>query len=185
VKEGVIAMLKGESVILRPVHQTDLQRLYEFHQDIANRGPYFPIGVMPEPIFQAKFSETGFWQEDDGMLLIVDGDDTIIGHVEFFRTVRYLDELELSYHIYSKNHSGKGIATEAVELMSGYLFDRKKQNRIRLIIHPDNSASKRVAEKCGYRFEGTNRGAWFHKGRNHDVDVYALLRDEFYERPNR
>jgi RimJ/RimL family protein N-acetyltransferase len=91
-----------------------------------------------------------------------------------------LDELELSYHIYSSDHAGKGIATEAVKLLTGYLFDRLKYNRIRLIIHPDNAASKRVAEKCGYKFEGTARGAWFHKGRNHDVDVFALLRDEYY-----
>lgn len=172
-------MLNGESITLRPVRETDLGELYEFHQDIENRGPYFPIGVLPEPVFRRKFSKTGFWQDDEGMLLMVDDNDDILGHIEFFRTVSYLDELELSYHVYSAEHSGKGIATESVRLMTGYLFDRLKHNRIRLIIHPDNDASKRVAEKCGYQYEGIHRGAWFHQGRNQDVEVYALLRDEY------
>lgn len=173
-------MLKGEKIELRPVRESDLDRLYDFHQDIANRGSYFPIGVLPEPVFQRRFQETGFWEEDNGMLLIVSHDDEIIGHIEFFQTVPYLDELELSYHIYANEHQGKGIATEAVQLTTGYLFDRRKENRIRLIIHPDNTGSKRVAEKSEYKYEGIARGAWFHRGRSQDVEVHALLRDEHY-----
>jgi RimJ/RimL family protein N-acetyltransferase len=165
------------------VRETDLDRLYEFHQDIANRGEYFPIGVVSEPAFKRAFHETGFWQDKEGMLLIVSDTDEILGHIEFFITVAYLDELELSYHIYSQEHHGKGIATDAVKLMTGYLFDRKKNNRIRLIIHPDNLASKRIAEKCGYRFEGVARGAWFHEGRSKDVEVHAILRADHYQSP--
>lgn len=173
-------MLKGKNITLRTVREPDLEQLYDFHQDIENRGTYFPTGVMAEPVFRKRFAETGFWKDDSGMLLIVGSADDIIGHIEFYPTISYLDEIELSYIIYSDAHTGKGVATEAVKLMTGYLFDRKKINRIRLIIHPDNAASKRVAEKSGYKHEGKFRGAWFHKGRNHDVDVFALLRDEYY-----
>jgi len=173
-------MLRGNVIRLRTVRESDLDRLYEFHQDIANRGDYYPIGVMAEPVFRRRFAETGFWENRDGMLVIVDHAGEILGHIEFFQTVNYLDELELAYHIYSRDHDGKGIATEALRLMTGYLLDRKKHNRIRLIIHPGNAASKRVAEKCGYTYEGIMRGAWFHRGRSHDVEVYAILRDEYY-----
>lgn len=173
-------MLQGEVIRLRTVRQSDIERLYEFHHDIANRGDYFPIGVMAEPVFQRQFSETGFWEDMEGMLLIVNDSDDILGHIEFYRTVGYLDELELSYHIYTQQHYGQGIASDAVRLLTGYLFDRKKTNRIRLIIHPDNLASKRVAEKCGYQFEGIARGAWYHRGRNHDVEVHAILREDHY-----
>lgn len=171
-------MLKSKKISLRPVRERDLDCLYGYHQDIDNRGPYFPLGVMPEPVFRRKFRETGFWGEDEGLLLVVTGDEQIVGHVEFFQTVSYLDELELSYQIYGKDHRGKGIATEAVLLITRYLFDCRKHNRIRLIIHPENTASKRVAEKCGFRREGVARGAWFHRGRNLDVEVYAVLRNE-------
>lgn len=174
-------MLKGNVIRLRTVRETDLEALYQFHLDISNRGEFFPIGVMAEPAFKNRFQQTGFWQENDGMLIIVDEASEILGHIEFFKTVPYLDEIELSYHIYNSKYQGKGVATDAVKLMTGYLFDRKKINRIRLIIHPENHASKRVAEKCGYKFEATARGAWFHRGRSQNVEVYAKLREEQYQ----
>ncbi len=173
-------MLKGSVITLRTVREHDLDRLYEFHHDIENRGDYFPKGVLSEAVFKHRFQETGFWEKNEGMLLIVNDTDEILGHIEFFQTVTYLDELELSYQVYNSEHRGRGVASEAVALMTGYLFDRMKHNRIRLIIHPDNLASKRIAEKCGYQFEGLARGAWFNQGRNHDVAVYALLRGDHY-----
>lgn len=35
-------MLKGKSIILRPVRETDIDPLYMYHLDIDNRGDYFP-----------------------------------------------------------------------------------------------------------------------------------------------
>jgi ribosomal-protein-alanine N-acetyltransferase len=173
-------MLKGKNIQLRPMREADLDLVYDYHVDIANRGAYFPMGVLAQPVFRKRFQETGFWEKNEGMLLIVTHEGEIVGHIEFFPTVSYLDELELSYHIYTQQHRGQGIATQAVQLMTGYLFDNKKHNRIRLIIHPDNEASKRVAEKCGYKYEGIARGAWFHEGRSQDVAVYALLREDYH-----
>lgn len=173
-------MLKGKGIHLRVVRESDLDRLYAFHLDIANRGDYYPVGVMSEPAFKSRFQQTGFWEDKEGTLLIINDAGDILGHIEFFHTVSYLDELELSYQLYSSEHYGQGIITEAVKLITGYLFDRKKNNRIRLVIHPDNLASKRVAEKCGFQYEGTARGAWFHRGQNRDVEIYALLREDYY-----
>ena len=62
--------------------------------------------------------------------------------------------------------------------MTDYLFATKKQHRIQLVIVPENAASRRIAEKCGFQLEGTARGAFFNDGRNQDVLIYALLRDD-------
>jgi [ribosomal protein S5]-alanine N-acetyltransferase len=170
-------VLTGDVISLRPVSQADLDQLYRFHIDIRNRGDYFPLGIASETVFKRRFQETGLWSDAEGMLLIVDpATDAVLGHIEFFRTVNYLDELELSYQLYAREHDRKGVVTDAVRLLTAYLFDSKRFNRIRLIIHPDNAASRRVAEKCGFLHEGTARGAWFHQGRSHDVEVYAQTR---------
>lgn len=171
-------MLKGRTITLRPVRAEDLDALYAFHVDIDNRGEFFPRGILAQPAFQKHFHEDGFWSRDEGMLVIANQNETIIGHIEFFKTVNYLDEYELSYQIYSPEHRGKGAATEAVSLLVRYLFETKRMNRIRLVIHPGNLASRRLAEKCGFKHEGTARGAWYNKGKHQDVEIYAILHDD-------
>lgn len=172
-------MLQGDQIRLRQVREGDLERMYDFHEDIANRGAFYPVGVFGWPAFRERYEKTGFWERKEGLLLIVGFDDAILGHIEFFETVSYLDEIEIGYILYSREHAGRGIATEAVTLLSDYLFGRFKVNRIRLVIHPDNAASRRVAEKAGFTLESIARGAWYHRGSNHDVEIWALLRAEW------
>ncbi len=90
----------------------------------------------------------------------------------------------LVYQLFGSDHAGKGYTTEAVNLLVHYLFGRKRVNRMQLNIHPDNSASKRVAEKCGFTFEGLMRGCWFHQGEYHDLEIWSLLREEATNRLN-
>jgi RimJ/RimL family protein N-acetyltransferase len=173
-------MLKGRLITLRPVLESDLDQLYAYHTDIDTRGDYYPRGIVSETAFKKRFHESGYWEKDEGTLLICDETGQVIGYIEFFKTVNYLDEYELGYLIFSTEHRGKGATTEAVNLMVRYLFETKRMNRIRLIIHPDNAASRRVAEKCGFRHEGTARGAWFNNGKHQDVEVYAILRGDVF-----
>jgi RimJ/RimL family protein N-acetyltransferase len=172
------SMLKGTSITLRPVREADLEGLFAFHVDITNRGDCYPRGILSQPKFNKRFHDTGFWNKDDGLLVIVNDTDEIVGHIEFFKTVDYLAEYELSYILYNAADRGRGTMTEAVNLMVRYLFETKTVNRIRLIIHPDNAASRRLAEKCHFQHEGTARGAWYNKGTHQDVEVYAILHDE-------
>jgi RimJ/RimL family protein N-acetyltransferase len=120
------------------------------------------------------------------MLLIVTAKDEVAGHIEFFRPVSYWDAFELSYQLYDERHAGRGYASEAVELLVDYLFGAKREHRIHLVIVPENAASRRIAEKCGFVLEGTVRGAFFNDGRNQDVLLYSLLRTDprpWHDRP--
>ena len=171
-------MLKGKLTTLRPVRESDLEALYAFHVDISNRGEFFPRGILAQPVFHKQFSDHGYWSKEEGLLVIVNHVGEVIGHIEFYKTLNYLDEYELSYILYSSEYRGQGVMTEAVNLMVRYLLESKNINRIRLVIHPGNTASRHVAEKCGFQHEGTARGAWYNKGHHHDVEIYAILHDE-------
>jgi ribosomal-protein-alanine N-acetyltransferase len=172
-------MLHGRLIQLRPVRDGDLDAMYAAHVNIADRGPHFPLGVLSEPAFRHEFAEHGFWKPDEGTLLIVTSDTgEMAGHIEFFRAVSYWDAFELSYQLYGDRYAGRGYATEAVQLLVDHLFAAKQRYRIQLVIVPANTASCRVAEKCGFTLEGTVRGAFFNDGRNHDVLLYSLLRTD-------
>lgn len=163
---------------LRPVREVDLDALYDAHTDIHNRGAYFPLGVMSQTAFRSEFAEHGFWQKTEGMLVIETADGEIAGHIEFFRPVSYWDAFELSYQLYAEGYADRGFVTEAVQLLTDYLFGVKKEHRIQLVIVAENLASRRIADKCGFVLEGTVRGAFFNDGRNHDVLLYSLLRTD-------
>lgn len=53
----------------------------------------------------------------------------------------------------------RGITSEALILITDWVFANHDVVRAQLITHPENEASQRVAAKAGYQMEGTLR-AW-------------------------
>lgn len=73
---------------------------------------------------------------------------------------------------------GRGTATEAVRLVSGWAFAELGVGRLSLITDPENLASQRVAERAGFRREGLLR-AWHptRSGRRDSV-MFSLIPDD-------
>jgi RimJ/RimL family protein N-acetyltransferase len=63
-----------------------------------------------------------------------------------------------------------------VYVQSTWAFDYLPLERLQLSIHPANVASKRVADKAGFRYEGTLRSLELIRGERVDGCVYSLLR---------
>ena len=79
---------------------------------------------------------------------------------------------------------GKGFATRAVTLMTGWLF-KLGAARVFLTIHSENAASAAVALRAGFSYEGTLRAHGVWAGQRKDVDVFAVLPDEWLLGGNR
>lgn len=69
----------------------------------------------------------------------------------------------LSYGAYRGGHIGywiseefanRGLTTRAVRELTRYAMEELRLHRIEIALRPENAASKRVAEKAGYIFEG-------------------------------
>jgi len=171
-------MIKGSIVTLRTVRETDLDNLFVLWSDIRNRGEYFPHNIQSETSFKKDFHETGFWMDSYRQLLICNKEEQVVGTVFVFKVQSYFNGVEIGYILFDEASRNKGYVTEAVSLFVKHLFSSTTINRIQLVVDPLNLASKRVAEKCGFKFEGIARGAFFHKGKNRDVEVYSILHDE-------
>jgi RimJ/RimL family protein N-acetyltransferase len=71
---------------------------------------------------------------------------------------------------------GQGICTRALRLLVRWALTELELQRLELITDPDNLASQRVAEKVGFRREGTLRAHLRHPdGRVRDSVMYSLL----------
>ncbi len=171
-------MIYGHGIELRTVRETDLDYLYALLTDIANRGDFVPLHIPAEPVFKRQFHDTGFWNEEYGRLLIGTPEDDIVGSIWYFTSIPYFDGLEIGYTMFDPLQRGQGIMTEALSLFTDYLFQSRKIHRVQLIIAEGNLASAKVAQKCGFTYEGTARQAMFQRGQYRDMQWYALLRDE-------
>jgi ribosomal-protein-alanine N-acetyltransferase len=175
-------MIKGSTVSLRPVAEADLEELHAKLIDIESRGPWYPLPQTSMTKRRKAFEEDGFWSPDEGIFVIVDEQDRLLGTADWNKLNGDVPDMELGYRVFDQANWGKGIATEALDLLAGYLFDTQPINRLRLTIHVDNVGSHRVAEKCGFVNEGRSREAWNHRGKWHDIDAFTLTRAESDQR---
>jgi len=77
----------------------------------------------------------------------------LLGYCGFFlQNVDEVDELEIAYRL-DPDFWGKGLATEAARAVRDHAFTDLALKRVISLIHPDNIASRRVAEKTGMTFE--------------------------------
>lgn len=53
-----------------------------------------------------------------------------------------------------REYSNRGYMTRAVNMVTNFAFDELELHRIEINIRPENEPSIRVAEKCGYLYEG-------------------------------
>jgi ribosomal-protein-alanine N-acetyltransferase len=173
-------MLNGEHIRLRMLREDDLEAFYAHQVNLEARGQSYPLDVRSLTEIRRDFESHGLWEDESGTLLIVDHDDAMLGVLLFFRRVTYphWDAYEIAYRLFDPANHGRGVMTEALGLLVDYLFASHRVNRIELVIMPDNPGSIRVAEKCGFRHEGTARGAFLHRGEARDVEVFARLRDD-------
>jgi RimJ/RimL family protein N-acetyltransferase len=70
-------------------------------------------------------------------------------------------------------------ATEAIYLLARRAFDELGYRRLEWKCNALNVASRRAAERFGFRFEGVFRKHMVVKGRNRDTAWYAITDDEW------
>jgi len=86
---------------------------------------------------------------------------------------RHRENYEVAY-LAGAAGRGRGVMSRAVRLLCGYLLD-EGIGRLELRTHPENEPSQRLARRCGFRREGTERSSiWLH-GKRADALVWSLL----------
>ena len=103
---------------------------------------------------------------------------SMVGEITYFKGLWYMPGYEIGYQIYRKEDRGKGYITEALKIFTAYLFDAKQINRLEIELSAGNIASRKVAEKCGFKYEGLKRQAIFSRGKYEDAELFSLIREE-------
>ncbi len=96
---------------------------------------------------QRSLFQFGLWEKTSGRYV----GETYLANPDW-----HVPSIELGYFLV-KTATGQGYANEAACAALRYAFDLLKVSRVDLQCRADNSASRRVAERLGFRQEGCQR----------------------------
>lgn len=153
----------GRYLALRPWGLRDVDALLRAVAESAeNLRPYMPWAHQAatreeEYALVARFQES-YWAGREYVLGMFAEDGTVLGGVGLHPRVSLNPRgLEVGYWCHAA-HAGNGWTTLAVRMLTALAFDRFGCDRLQLMHAETNVASRRVAEKCGFLYECTQRG---------------------------
>ena len=174
-------MIQGKSVGLRPVHLSDLPTLEAWRNNPEINGHFNFFGMSPTHSMQSDFEKSGFIDDRQGMLLVVNQQDEPIGSVSYRSTYYGPNDASRAFSIgihLVPDQRGKGLGAQAQALLAQYLFDTYAVQRIEAETDIENMAENKSLQKAGFTREGVLRRAQWRAGQWHDLVKYSKLRGE-------
>jgi RimJ/RimL family protein N-acetyltransferase len=170
--------LGNELVRLRPWTVADIPTLLEAGSDpVVTRFRY----SLPLDADQARGWLDGNEQGREqgiGIELAIEENSAPRGSISLWEIDRHHRSAMISYWL-GPGGRGRGLASAAVRLVVAWAFGELDLARVGLLIEPDNDASHRLAERCGFVREGRLRSyGEARDGRRVDTVVYGLLPGE-------
>jgi RimJ/RimL family protein N-acetyltransferase len=172
--------LEGPKVRLRPPVAADAPRIFEWYRDPEVVAPFDRYASEPYESFTAPGEDAPPDPASLAPRFVVEprSGGPIVGVVGHYVPHPVLETREVWYLIGEPEARGRGYGSEAVGRLVEHLFETTAVDRIGISCDVENLPSVRLAERLGFRREGTLGGALFHHGRWHDVAVYGLRRAE-------
>lgn len=145
--------LETRRLLIRPWLEEDAEALYRYASDpLVSEPAMWPCHTSPE--MSLDVIKNVFQPNPYAFALTLKENGEAIGCIglvpegyEFFPVAD--GEREIGYWI-GRPHWNKGLATEAMSAMAHYLRDRLKLDSLLITTKADNTASQRVALKCGF-----------------------------------
>jgi len=163
-------------VNLRIAEKEDIPLLAQWFNDARFTGNHqnFPVQTSKAQL-EKRMIEQKEWID----FIIENKDGTQIGWAVHYVSAPNFGWIEIGYVIIQEKRN-KGYGSEAVQILTDYLFLTKDVIRIQAVTSVGNIASQRILEKAGYKNEGTLRKAlWEYDGMWADGYMYSILREEW------
>jgi RimJ/RimL family protein N-acetyltransferase len=174
--------LADDVVLIRPWRAADIpKKLMVFADPVVQRFAWSRTAPYAEADARDYFIE----QEEARLrgdalavaLAAPDDDAVVLGGASLYDVDRSQGRAGIGYWVAAEAR-GRGVATHAVRLLAGWGFSALGLARIELTCGPDNLASQRVAERCGFVREGVLRSHQVFKGARRDSVIFSLLPGE-------
>jgi ribosomal-protein-alanine N-acetyltransferase len=105
----------------------------------------------------------------------------LIGTAGFHAWVHSYQRAEIGYEL-DQVYQGRGLAREALTAAIDYAFGTMGINRIGALVYPENENSARLLERLGFELEGLLKQYAVFCDRYQDLNMYALLKEQWIEK---
>jgi RimJ/RimL family protein N-acetyltransferase len=175
-------LLYGEKIKLRPLEdQQDIEDLFGWWNNPREVGEFLPISIVDRFSFANMLTES-LPRRNKLTLFVIwtnTGEQKRAGYICKFNPHPFSCTVELRYVIDSKERN-KGYATEAIKLMTEFLFATKQEvEKIQAISAEKNVPSQKALEKNGYKKEALLRKHYFANHEYLDAVLHSILREEW------
>ncbi len=144
---------------------------------------YMAYGPFATPSAYLSWARASAVKEDPLFHAILDaGSGRALGVAAYLRVAPETGVIEIGHVALAPALQRTPAATEAMYLLVRRAFDELGYRRCEWKCDALNAASRRAAERLGFRFEGVFRQATIYKGRNRDTAWYALVDADWPER---
>ena len=173
--------LESERLILRSWTLEDLDDFYEYAKN-DNVGPN--AGWKPhESKEESEKILKSFIKNNEVWAIEYKENKKVIGSIGLHKDeMRMGIKAKMLGYVLSKDYWGKGLMTEAAKEVIKYGFEEEELDLISVRHFRFNDRSKRVIEKCGFKYEGTLRkGRKLFNDEVVDLVLYSMLKEEYSE----
>ncbi|MBR5369978.1 MAG: GNAT family N-acetyltransferase [Bacilli bacterium] len=169
-------IINTERLVLRRFTENDAKEIYEGY---VNQEDFLYYAnkekrTLQEEIESLKGIEAKYNNPEYYNWLIT-LNNKVIGAIHL-NVDNYNESVEFNYAI-DDRYKGNGYMTEALEAVKEYCLNKIETNRISGGCEINNIASKKVMEKCNFKYEGTLRNHLKLRDGYHDMCMYSFIRN--------
>lgn len=176
-------LLSSTNLQFKKMEESHLDELFAIYD---NDKVFAYCGIIPKHNIQTVKKMIGHFERDFTKrsrvkwgIFFKEQPNTLVGIIEAMDFNQKVNMVTIGYYL-AEDYWNKGIATEAVQTISKFLFEEANINRIQAEVMPMNDSSKKVLLKSGFIKEGLVRQASFWSGKGIiDLEIYSILKEDY------
>lgn len=175
-------MLKGKTVYLRLLSQEDLKDRVTWINDEENIQTLLFDWPTSIDKTQKWFSNVVFDNSKMNLSIVDIATDELIGMTGLLNIDRINHHAQFYITIGNKKFRGRHLPDEVIPLVLEYGFTELELKKIYLYTLPNNERGRHVYERNGFKRDGILRQQVYCRGKQQDLYVHSILKNEFEER---
>ena len=158
---GLDERFVGERVVLRCVTESDCHEHYLGWLEDPEVNRYLETRHTRQSLDTIRqFVVEMFHSEANHLFAILDAEDGLhVGNIKVGPVNGHHRFADVSYFIGERSRWGRGLASDAIRVVTRFGFERLELHRLQAGVYASNQGSSRALERAGYQLEGTFREA--------------------------